>query len=188
MKTRKRLAVAGLAGALAIGLAAVAVAAPDRAELSIPVSSVDTDGDGFISGAELRQMMREMRARRGGHHAARGGDKGVNGKRFARRGHRGMSAQRFAAMRAQRFARLDANNDGAISREEAADTRLARRFDRIDADGDGLITRDEMAAKRGKGKRGHGKRGKWRRGSRGFGPAHGAVPAPEAAPIPEDEI
>jgi hypothetical protein len=187
MKTRKRLGVAGLAGALAIGVAAVAGADPDRGELSIPVSSIDTDGDGFISGAELRQLMREVRARRGGQNVARRGHEGADGKRFARRGQRGMHGQGFAR-RGQRFARLDANGDGAISREEAANTRLARRFDKLDANGDGFITKEEMAAMRGKGKRGHGKRGKWRRGSRGFGPTPDAVPGPEPAPIPDDEI
>jgi hypothetical protein len=53
-----------------------------------------------------------------------------------------------AAGRVERvFARLDANNDGRISRDEAKNgRRLARHFDLIDADKDGFITRAELTA------------------------------------------
>jgi len=45
------------------------------------------------------------------------------------------------------FARLDTDNDGKISREEAArGRRIAKHFDRIDADKDGFITRAELKA------------------------------------------
>ena len=42
------------------------------------------------------------------------------------------------------FDRLDRNEDGAISREEAPE-RMQSRFDRIDGNGDGRITREEFA-------------------------------------------
>jgi Ca2+-binding EF-hand superfamily protein len=45
------------------------------------------------------------------------------------------------------FAKLDTNNDGKISREEAkAGHRLQRHFDDIDADKDGFVTRAELKA------------------------------------------
>lgn len=74
----------------------------------------------------------------------------------------------------QRFARMDANNDGRFTREEAQAGRQARRaermtamFDRLDADRNGAITREEMA-------RGHQQRmaeggGRGRHGRRGPG-------------------
>lgn len=42
--------------------------------------------------------------------------------------------------------RLDTNNDGAISKEEAAGGRLAKSFDQIDTNHDGFISQDEMRA------------------------------------------
>ena len=42
---------------------------------------------------------------------------------------------------------MDKNNDGKISRDEAAAySRFAKRFDAIDADKDGFVTSDEMKA------------------------------------------
>jgi Ca2+-binding EF-hand superfamily protein len=49
----------------------------------------------------------------------------------------------------QWFNRLDTNNDGAISKDEAtaaAQVRIQKMFDRVDANHDGLITQDEMRA------------------------------------------
>jgi Ca2+-binding EF-hand superfamily protein len=52
--------------------------------------------------------------------------------------------------------KLDANGDGAISREEAGKSRLAEHFGKVDANGDGTVTRDELAqANKHHGKRGH---------------------------------
>lgn len=52
----------------------------------------------------------------------------------------GASAEDSAAA----FKRVDANNDGKISRAEAqASPAMAQRFDQIDADADGMITRAE---------------------------------------------
>jgi hypothetical protein len=45
------------------------------------------------------------------------------------------------------FKRLDTNQDGVISKDEAAGAeRIAKSFDRLDADHDGMITQDEMRA------------------------------------------
>ena len=62
--------------------------------------------------------------------------------------------------RRQRFAEMDANGDGAVSKDEARATAKARRdewqqknqqkynklFEKIDRDGDGAISRDEFRA------------------------------------------
>jgi hypothetical protein len=96
----------------------------------------------------------------------------------------------------QRFARLDANNDGRFTREEGQSRRAQRRqemanrmFDRVDADRNGSITREEMSQaratrearrgersaaggppRRGPGMRGpRGPRGTGMRGMRMFG-------------------
>lgn len=59
-----------------------------------------------------------------------------------------------------RHARLDANNDGAIDRAEAAAApRLAERFDELDRNKDGRLTADERPQRHGwrrGGQRGHG--------------------------------
>lgn len=64
----------------------------------------------------------------------------------------------------QAFARLDANNDGRFTPEEARQQREQRRgqhmermFDRLDLDHNGSITREEMAQARGRHGRGEGR-------------------------------
>ena len=58
------------------------------------------------------------------------------------------------------MAKLDNNGDGAISIAEAKGTKLESRFAKLDANADGKITKEELAAARkGKGK-GKGKRGR----------------------------
>lgn len=47
---------------------------------------------------------------------------------------------------AARFKELDKNGDGKVTREEAADDRIAARFDSMDANGDGMLTLEEMKA------------------------------------------
>jgi len=45
------------------------------------------------------------------------------------------------------FARLDADNDGKISKAEASKgPRMAKKFDQIDADHDGFVTKAELSA------------------------------------------
>ena len=45
------------------------------------------------------------------------------------------------------FKRLDTNQDGVISKDEAAKApRFAQTFDKLDADHDGMVTQDEMRA------------------------------------------
>ena len=83
--------------------------------------AVDANADGRISALEIRAWRKARRA-------------------SARTGARG----RFDAL----FLAADANGDGALSREEAAQRlpRVARKFDRVDADRDGRLTLEEMHA------------------------------------------
>ena len=65
---------------------------------------------------------------------------------------------RFKEKLARMMTELDADKDGALSREEAGDHFIARKFDKIDADADGKITTEELAAMKGRhGKGRHGK-------------------------------
>ena len=62
---------------------------------------------------------------------------------------------------AGKFAKLDADGDGAISKAEIAGHKMAPLFDEIDGDGNGSVSKEEfIAAKKarheGKGKRDHG--------------------------------
>lgn len=51
-----------------------------------------------------------------------------------------------------RFAKYDANGDGAVSRDEFL-AKAAERFSKMDANGDGKLSEDEMKKKRHKGHR-----------------------------------
>lgn len=70
------------------------------------------------------------------------------------------------AIAQQRGARADADNDGVITRAEAAaHPMLAQRFDALDANKDGRLTADERAAMRQhmQGKRGKARQAGWMR-------------------------
>jgi Ca2+-binding EF-hand superfamily protein len=80
------------------------------------------------------------------------------------------------------FARLDANNDGRFTREEATamragrrEQRMTRMFDRLDLDHNGSITREEMAQAHRQGPRGRGP------GAEG-GPPHAGGPGGPGGP------
>jgi len=94
-------------------------------------SRLDTDHNGQLSPAEFaagREQMRERRMARGGEHRGMG---------HRRPGARGEPGERFAA--------LDADNDGAVSSAEL-DRAAATRFAQADANHDGLLTADERRA------------------------------------------
>ncbi|MEW9623038.1 hypothetical protein [Rhodanobacter geophilus] len=57
-------------------------------------------------------------------------------------------SQRFTDKASQRFAAADANHDGYLSRDEAAQgmPRLAEHFDEIDTDHDGQLSKTEILA------------------------------------------
>ncbi len=66
-----------------------------------------------------------------------------------------MTRAQVEASAAKRFAKMDANSDGKLDAADRA-ARQAKAFDRIDADRNGAISRDEFTAKRaGRGGGGH---------------------------------
>ena len=117
-------------------------------------AKLDANGDGQISGDEMKAMMERMREGRGmrgrpgmGGEAADatmppppppppGAEGGPMG---GHHGHRG----------AGRLERLDTNRDGKISRDEMR-ADADRHFDKLDTNGDGFIDRAEMDAARAK--------------------------------------
>lgn len=59
-----------------------------------------------------------------------------------------------------RFNSMDKDQDGKVSKAEAADTRFAERFDSVDTDADGSVTKDEFMAGVAKMGRGGGRGGR----------------------------
>ena len=107
-------------------------------------AEADTDGDGFLTAAEMTafaQAQREVRQQ-----------------------------ERRTAMATALVDRLDTDDDGRLSAEEAAQGTRMLPFDRIDADSDGAITADELrqarADRQDGGRRGwgHGDKGRHERG------------------------
>lgn len=54
--------------------------------------------------------------------------------------------------RASLYLRADANNDGVVTRAEI-EREASERFAQLDGDGDGTVSRDEFAARSGSGRR-----------------------------------
>jgi Ca2+-binding EF-hand superfamily protein len=106
---------------------------------------LDADGDGRVSAEELAtaglgpgQADREQRAGAG------------------REGAREERAARMQQHRERRFAAMDADGDGQVSRAEFDDAHL-ERFNAMDANGNGVIDADE-APRRDGSRQGYGKR------------------------------
>ena len=176
MKASRLAAATGGATLLTLTLLAIpgpaAVAAPpDQSEFPIPVealdarraeifASVDTNGDGLISAAELDAHEGPMRPGRGRHHGRRGKQQPSEEERAAmdaalftsldQNGDGVLGADEFSSqalrearrdlMQSRFFSRADANGDGYLSPDEFPPRRLSS----LDADGDGLISRDEL--------------------------------------------
>ncbi|MEP7004494.1 MAG: hypothetical protein ABI810_00825 [Sphingomonas bacterium] len=110
-------------------------------------AKLDTNGDGKISGDEMKAMMERMRegGRMGGRRGAGGEAAGAMmpppppGAMGGHQGHRAGG----------RLARLDTNQDGRISRDEMR-ADADKHFDKLDTNGDGFIDKAEMDAARAK--------------------------------------
>jgi Ca2+-binding EF-hand superfamily protein len=159
------------AGAVAFALAAPALAAPEgkragydpaepiaRADVMTKAderfAKLDTNGDGAIDAAEMAAHREAMRTARTERLAAMSEEekakmqerRSVMKQRWAKRGGAADGA-RGERSKAGWLTRLDANQDGLISREEFVAPAL-RRFDQMDANGDGIVTPEERAAAR----------------------------------------
>jgi Ca2+-binding EF-hand superfamily protein len=115
---------------------------------------LDADGDGRVSAEEWAAAGsgwgRANAGRRGQPEA------GAGPRAEGRAEHRAERAERMAHYRAARFASIDADGDGYVSRAEFDDARMAR-FNALDVNGNGVIDADELP--QGKGDRkGYGER------------------------------
>jgi Ca2+-binding EF-hand superfamily protein len=164
------------AAAFALALAAPAVAAPDgkragydrsepmaRAEMMTKIeqrfAKLDTNADGTIDAAEMaahREAMKAARAERLASMSEEDKAKRQAKMEQRRAAMKERKAERVAAGEAPRerrskkggwIARIDANGDGVISREEFTAPAI-KRFDRLDANNDGIVTPEERAAGR----------------------------------------
>jgi Ca2+-binding EF-hand superfamily protein len=96
----------------------------------------DRDGDGTLSEAEWTAMVRRMNAVRGAMSGAAAGPESMPGAPPG-----GAAAGRQNPR--QLLRRLDADGDGALSRDEAP-PRVKQAFSQLDADGDGKLTPREL--------------------------------------------
>ncbi|MDJ0992120.1 MAG: EF-hand domain-containing protein [Dinoroseobacter sp.] len=139
-----------------IGASSLAIAAPggardgDRAEMREEMfNRLDTDGDGQFTREDLE-----------GQAEIRFQDNDTNGDGFLSAGEIKTATEKRLSERAERMSarmleRLDRDEDGQLSLEEAtADGKRGdRMFERADANGDGVITRAEfMSAERPQGR------------------------------------
>jgi len=104
--------------------------------LASRIAEIDKDGDGLLTAAEIDAMPAPPRGGPPGEMGAPGGG-------GMRRGERDGTGRAVFADPAQLLARIDANRDGKITREELPE-RLAERLLLADLDQDGAITLDEL--------------------------------------------
>ena len=132
---------------------------PDpQARLSEWFSNADQNDDGQLNAAEFEAAERPAGPHHGQRHHARAQHRErMQRRHHARRGHRG-------DVQSELFAILDADGDGALSKEEFSagnrDThRLAMKrasFKRLDRNADGALSLEEMEALRRGMQRRHG--------------------------------
>ena len=120
-------------------------------------AKLDTNGDGQISGDEMKAMMGRMREGGG-----MGGRRGASGEAAGAMmppppGTEGGPMGGLHGLRGGgRLERLDTNQDGKISRDEMR-ADADKHFDKLDTNGDGFIDKAEMDAARAKMKARMGK-------------------------------
>ena len=134
---------------------------------------IDTDGDGVLTRAEVRQFFGDQRGEKMGHRGGKHGDmgKGRHGRKGAQRGRFGDKGRQILGMierlenldpakvpaefDAKKHTRIDSNSDGQLIAEEwsafvtKARPRMVERLIKeapgIDADKDGDISADELS-------------------------------------------
>jgi len=98
-------------------------------------AKLDANNDGAITEAEAKEFRESMRAEHQKKRGDKADGKSCEGKHGDKRAHRGAGL----------FKKSDANNDGKITRAEAA-AMEAKRFARLDTNNDGVITQAEAKA------------------------------------------
>jgi collagen type III alpha len=98
-------------------------------------SRLDTNGDGSLDKKELEAMAARMRGR--------GQPRGPGAEEGAGRGAPGRAGERGGLM--ERFASMDKNADGKLSKDEMPE-RMQAMFDRLDANSDGAVDKEELGA------------------------------------------
>ena len=121
------------------------------AQSSERFAKLDTNGDGQISGDEMKAMMERMREgrRMGGRRGMGGEAAGAMMPPAASRRRGRPDGRHHGHHGAGRLARLDTNQDGKISRDEMR-ADADKHFDKLDTNGDGFIDKAEMDAARAK--------------------------------------
>lgn len=132
----------GLIAATAIALAGgSAYARSERHGAPIDFETLDTDGNGEITRAEMQDRGAARMAR-----ADSDGDGFLTQQELE-----ASAVERAQAFASRMIERHDADADGRLSAEELAKPdRADRRFNRVDKDGDGAITKAEFDAARDK--------------------------------------
>ena len=139
-------------------------AAAERGGAKFDFETIDADGNGEITQAEISAFEAAKFAE------ADTNRDGLLSKEEILAQFEGRNSDRADRRIERMISHLDANEDGSISLEERqSNDRTARMFERIDADDSGTISAEEAekVAKRGgrDGKRGHRKGGHGKRGS-----------------------
>ncbi|MCM8730216.1 EF-hand domain-containing protein [Hephaestia sp. GCM10023244] len=150
---KKIVLVAALAGTIVGGAALAAQAAPTPAPDAPPraqrmMASIDTDGSGTISRAEMLAAAEARFARQDVNGDGQLSAAEMRGAKMhrGRRGHRGAGRGHGDMIK-----RLDTNGDGVVTRAEAeaaGAARAAKQFDRIDLNKDGRVDQAEITAAR----------------------------------------
>jgi Ca2+-binding EF-hand superfamily protein len=142
--TKTSLAVLALIGA-SFASAAMADMGPGRgpgqgAMLLEMFDTLDADGDGSISAAELAAHREAMFA------AADANGDGVLDKDEIIAHQVAVMAERMGRRADRMLERRDVNGDGSLSLEEMGKGPAEMNFSRFDTDGDGMISKEELEA------------------------------------------
>ncbi len=127
-----------LTAGIAVALPMAVTAAPHGSRIDF--ETLDADGNGEITQAELTAQAEARFAE-----ADTNGDGNLSVEELTARAE-GKSQERMERRIAKMIERRDANGDGVLSAEEMRpdESRAERRFDKLDADDNGSISKEEF--------------------------------------------